>query len=1480
VPSGRCPTVGESDPSFELFEGTFFNNECLGDDDCFVGGCSGEVCTAEEGVNTMCLVLESLPTGSCGCVNNQCIWHDSSCDSGIDCSLVSCLIPDCGGGETFVPEGGCCPKCVNDEAPVDVSCETCPGGYYDGCNTCMCTDNGVACTEIACPVSSQVITLKDESGNLVSSSTTGDDGAYTFDDLPAGSYILELDDGDVIATFLAPGEVQTGMNFVSGVATTAPVALRPPTGWPGIIPAPEVLTPAPSPPSDSVAPIQDTEAPSMATSAPTEPTPPPTPLPPGDTFAPSPSPTASPTAPPTASPTASPTAATPAPSASTPAPTEPTPPPTPLPPGVTFAPSRNPTASPTPSPTARATSAPSTSMAPSETSILGSISGYINESPDLIGFEITITLKDEDLVEISSFITGPNAPYVFYDLPAGTYVIERGDEASITTFLAPGENQTGMNFDFALRRIGGAVMEDTNGDNEGDIGIDGVQIVLTHPDGSVIGNILTDDDGNFLFEDLDPICCYKLISGNNIDGFVDVPNSDGSNPNELVVDLTASDSLENIFKDRMEAHSPIMEPAPGFTEAPNPNPSPPTASPSVDIPLRPPSASPLGSISGKLAEDTFNNGFEVVLTLKDAETGEEIDTYMAGTDGTFLFDGVPDGDYVIEINPGSVVVELSLAPGETKTDIVIDNSPGNNTPIVITPSPTTTPQASSQAPSMSSAPSSETLGTISGYVTGPHDPALGVWLTLKGEDGDVIDTYVSDGNDYYEFLNLPIGPYEIEVDFWYVGGTIVADKPVSVAVFLGPGEEMGVDVMLPAHVENPSGLLGSITGYVTDDLNDDDFAFVIKLIDGAGEIVFATVPDSEGKYAFYDLPAGFYAMELSESNQMVDTYLGEGQNLTGVNFTNTVDNRILDLPTPSPSASSEPTDHLESTPESPTSSLGSISGYVSDDVDHDEFAFVIMLIDGDGEIVFATVPDSEGRYAFYDLPSGVYGIELADFDLTVDTILGEGQNKTGVNFTDIGDREILDLPTPAPSTSSEPSSSTLGSISGYIRGPHNTETGVWLTLKNEEDEIITTTVSDSNEYYVFRDLPSGPYSIETDSWYIGDQIVFDEKVILDVSVGDGERKTMQNITLPPIYPPRTIAGHVLEDIDGDAVGDIPIGRVLLMLADPNGFVVQMTRTDEDGKFAFVNVPPGIGYTVTEANNDGFVDVTDSDGGNTNQIVVDVMEEDVEDLEFVDTLSSAAPSVSPEDGEGSEGIEARSGAAPRRIEGQVQRDHDNDKDGDSGLEWEVGLVLLGPDLSIAGMTGTDEEGHFEFESLEPICCYTLYLNEYRYSGYSHVNDSDGGILNEVKIDLTDGDELDVEFVKEKTDDGGDVEVEEDLVQQHQNTHLAQSLIGGGAANTHEAIEPDCPANVNDLWSAPVNGKCDAVVWQDKMCEFGDFFCPACDDEKVRVGSEEFCMCDGETGQWMCALAESEMDCPIAECADLMAIQPPIVIKDGT
>jgi eight-cysteine-cluster-containing protein len=80
----RVPLVPASHPDHGRVEGEGMANDCASDADCHVGGCSGEICSAEEGVGSTCIARDwPSQGGSCGCVDGQCIWYTTSDDNPI-----------------------------------------------------------------------------------------------------------------------------------------------------------------------------------------------------------------------------------------------------------------------------------------------------------------------------------------------------------------------------------------------------------------------------------------------------------------------------------------------------------------------------------------------------------------------------------------------------------------------------------------------------------------------------------------------------------------------------------------------------------------------------------------------------------------------------------------------------------------------------------------------------------------------------------------------------------------------------------------------------------------------------------------------------------------------------------------------------------------------------------------------------------------------------------------------------------------------------------------------------------------------------------------------------------------------------------------------------------------------------------------------------------------------------------------------------
>src|SRR5262245_1992143 len=74
----RAAAVPRDNALFARVEGEGYKNDCKADGDCKIGGCSGEVCSAEEGVITTCDAQQWPQSGAaCGCVHGECLWYRS-----------------------------------------------------------------------------------------------------------------------------------------------------------------------------------------------------------------------------------------------------------------------------------------------------------------------------------------------------------------------------------------------------------------------------------------------------------------------------------------------------------------------------------------------------------------------------------------------------------------------------------------------------------------------------------------------------------------------------------------------------------------------------------------------------------------------------------------------------------------------------------------------------------------------------------------------------------------------------------------------------------------------------------------------------------------------------------------------------------------------------------------------------------------------------------------------------------------------------------------------------------------------------------------------------------------------------------------------------------------------------------------------------------------------------------------------------------
>jgi cell division septation protein DedD len=231
---------------------------------------------------------------------------------------------------------------------------------------------------------------------------------------------------------------------------------------------------------------------------------------------PTPTATATPTATPTETPTDTPT----------PTPTGPTPTPTPTATGTVPAPTATPTATPTGTSTPTPTTTPTLPCPGIQGVVFNDLNGNGVRDPGESGLAgAEITLKDSTLTPVATYVTGPDGVYFFYNLAPGDYsVVERNppgyDEA--TTSDVWGIRLLGCHIvtvDFGdrmrptptptvcLRTIQGYVWNDMNCNRlheDDEPLLAGAKVCLQHQDGRPVGCQVTEEDGAFIFSNLEP----------------------------------------------------------------------------------------------------------------------------------------------------------------------------------------------------------------------------------------------------------------------------------------------------------------------------------------------------------------------------------------------------------------------------------------------------------------------------------------------------------------------------------------------------------------------------------------------------------------------------------------------------------------------------------------------------------------------------------------------------------------------------------------------------------------------------------------------------------------------------------------------------------------------------------------------------------------------------------------------------------------
>ncbi len=388
---------------------------------------------------------------------------------------------------------------------------------------------------------------------------------------------------------------------------------------------------------------------------------------------------------------------------------------------------------------------------------------------------------------------------------------------------------------------------------------------------------------------------------------------------------------------------------------------------------------------------------------------------------------------------------------------------------------------------------------------------------------------------------------------------------------------------------------GNISGLKFNDINSngrldpDEFGlgnFTIYLdINNNGFLDFnepANITNNDGSYFFGNLPPNNYVIREIQQPGFIQTTpdpfitVYPGSNITGINIGNT-------------SNISSNRGSIRGTKFNDTNTNGRLDpgelglGDITLYLDLNQNGFF-----EDGEA--RTITDSNGEYAFSDLPSNTYIVrEISPpgfIQTTPDPVLNitPGTNVSNINIGNVNSRGSI-RGTKFNDTNTngrlDPGELGLGDVTLYLDLNNN---GFF-----EDGEART--ITDGNGQYSFQDIPADTYTIREIPQPGFTQTTNDP--VINVSPGSN----VTGINIGNTNNRGSISGIKFNDFDADGIldpGEPGLGNFTIYLdLNNNGFRDNgeaNTITNSDGTYSFQDLPPNT-YTVREVQKAGFTQTT-------------------------------------------------------------------------------------------------------------------------------------------------------------------------------------------------------------------------------------------------------------------------------------------------
>ncbi|HEG9014277.1 TPA: MSCRAMM family adhesin SdrD, partial [Staphylococcus aureus] len=514
-----------------------------------------------------------------------------------------------------------------------------------------------------------------------------------------------------------------------------------------------------------------------------------------------------------------------------------------------------------------------------------------------------------------------------------------------------------------------------------------------------------------------------------------------------------------------------------------------------------------------------------------------------------------------------------------------------------------------------------------------------------------------------------------------------------------------------------------------------------------------TITDEKGGYLIPNLPNGDYRVEFSnlpQGYEVTPSKQGNNEELdsNGVSSVITVngkDNLSADLGIYKPKYN--------------------LGDYVWEDTnkngiqDQDEKGIsgvTVTLKDESGNVLKTVTTDADGKYKFTDLDNGNYKVEFTTPEGYTPTTVTSGsdieKDSNGLTTTGvINGAYNMTLDSGFYKTPKYNLGNYVWEDTNKDGKQDSTEkgiSGVTVTLKNENGEVLQTTKTDKDGKYQFTGLENGTYKVEfeTPSGYTPTQVGSgtDEGIDSNGTSTTGVIKDKDNDTIDSGFykPTYNLGDYVWEDTNKNGVQDKDekgISGVTVTLKDENDKVLKTVTTDENGKYQFTDLNNGT-YKVEFETPSGYTPTSVTSGNDT--------EKDSNGLTTTGVIKDADNMT----------LDSGFYKTPKYSLGDYVW-YDSNKDGkqdstEKGIK-DVKVTLLNEKGEVIGTTKTDENGKYRFDNLDSGKYKVIFekpagLTQTGTNTTEDDKDADGG---EVDVTITDHDDFtfDNGYFEEDTSD---------------------------------------------------------------------------------------------------------------------------------